>query len=76
MIGPRPPLLHPDTVAYDACGPVHQERALQIECGVLLVRRCAGARRGLQLDSPAVLLHRGAHAPDRARGRSYRQSRP
>src|SRR6266436_3470316 len=31
-------------------------------------RRCAGARRSVRLDSPAAVLHRGAHAADRARG--------
>jgi len=32
------------------------------------VRRRAGARRSVRLDSPAAVLHRGAHAADRARG--------
>jgi len=32
------------------------------------VRRCAGARRGVRLDSPPAILHRGAHAADRACG--------
>jgi len=37
-------------------------------------RAVAGARRGVRLDSPAAVLHRGAHAGDRARGRSHCQS--
>ena len=36
----------------------------------LLVRRAAGARCSVRLDSPAAVLNRGAHAADRARGRS------
>ena len=36
----------------------------------LLVRRRAGARRALRLDSAAAVPNRGAHAADRARGHS------
>jgi hypothetical protein len=34
------------------------------------LRRGAGARRGVRLDSSPAIPHRGAHAADRARGRS------
>ena len=34
-------------------------------------RGCAGACRGVRLDSPAAVFHRGAHAAGRARGRSH-----
>src|SRR5438876_1623308 len=51
---------------------LHREKGRTKDYRVALVPP-AGARPDLRLDSPAVILHRGAHAADRARG--YSRSR-
>src|SRR2546426_2803566 len=58
-----------EAVAASSASPLRVSRRGrgQLLAGDVLAPRCAGARRGVQLDSPAAVLHRGAHAADRAR---------